>query len=58
MDRTTVMLTVKNSQTSLAHVIDSPTDFTNSLLRAVGNPTIFGTLLVVLQRIKNSLSTA
>ena len=38
--------------------IGSPTDFTNSLLRAVGQPTIFGTPLVVRQRIKYSLSTA
>ena len=33
-------------------------NFTDSLLRAVGQPTIFGTPLVVRQRIKFSLSTA
>ena len=42
MDCMTVMLTV-NSQTSLARAIGGPTDFTNSLLRTVGQPTIFGT---------------
>ena len=43
-----------NSQTSLPR----PTDFTDSLLRAVGQPTIFGTPLVVRQRIKYSLGRA
>ena len=47
-----------NSQTSLARAIGGPTDFTNSLLLAVGQPTIFGTPLVVRQRIKYGLSTA
>ena len=43
-----------NSQTSLPR----PTDFTDILLRAVGQPTIFGTPLVVRQRIKYSLGRA
>ena len=43
---------------SLPRAIGSLTDFTDSLLRAVGQPTIFGTPLVVRQRIKYSLSTA
>ena len=38
--------------------IGSPTDFTDSLLRTVGQPTVFGTPLVVRQRIKYSMSTA
>ena len=42
----------------LPRSIGSPTDFTDSLLRAVGQPRIFGTPLVVRQRIKYSLSTA
>ena len=32
-----------NSKTSLARAIGGPTDFMNSLLRPVGQPTIFGT---------------
>ena len=59
MDRTTVMLTVKwklNSQSSLARAIGSPTDFTNSLLCAAGQPPIFGTPLVVRQGIKKPTS--
>ena len=47
-----------NLQTSLSRAIGGPTDFMNSLLRDVGQPRIFGTLLVVRQRIKNSLSMA
>ena len=42
----------------LASRYGSPTDFTDSLLGAVGQPTIFGTPLVVRQPIKFSLSTA
>ena len=60
MDRTMVMLVVKsksNSQTSLPRAIGSPKDLRTVLLRAVGQPMIFGTPLVVQQRIKNSLST-
>ena len=49
------MLTVKrklNSQTSLSRAIGSLTDPRTVLLRSVGQPTIFGTTLVVRQRIK------
>ena len=42
----------------LPRAIGSPTDFTDSLLRTVGQPMIFGTPLVVRQQIKYSLSTA
>ena len=44
------------SQTSLPRAIGSPTDFMDSLLCAVGQPTIFGTLLVILQHIKIALA--
>ena len=43
LDRTTVILKVKFA--SLARPIGSPTDFMNSLLCAVGQPTIFATWL-------------
>ena len=42
----------------MPRTIGSPTDFTDSLLRALGQPKISGTPLVVRQRIKYSLSTA
>ena len=42
---------------SLPRAIGSPTDLGTVLLRTVGQPTIFGTPLVVWQRIKNSLSS-
>ena len=47
-----------NSQTSLPRAAGSPTDSQTVLPHAVGKPTIFGTPLVVLQRVKISLSTA
>ena len=47
-----------NSQTSLPRAIDGPTDSRTVLHRAVYLPTIFGTPLVIRQRIKNSLSKA
>ena len=47
-----------NSQMSLPRAIGSPADSRTVLSRTVGKPTIFGSPLVVRQRVKNSLSTA
>ena len=58
MDRTTAMLTDQIRKRVCLALIGSPTDSRTVLPRAVGKPMIFGTPLVVRQRIKTSLSTA